>query len=134
MTKWKIHHEALEIMKSLIERYPIDETAAAERWVEAETVVDNYMAAVEEKSADLPNKSELGEACFWLLCLVDLLRRDENWELVSSLLVPGCGVEMYAILPRVRKLKTEALVGLETMVKAEKKPDVEKDHPFEDLF
>lgn len=109
--------DAVAQLTELLANEPTDDDSAAEMWMEAECVVDGYIEAVEGQSIDLPTARELGEACFRLLQLTGSIHKDENLYLVAELLAPKNGLLMYSLLPRVKKLKDEAVATLDRQAK-----------------
>lgn len=134
MTTKKAQAQAFAKMVALLKPQPADDDAATEQWLNAEGVVDSYIEGVEARSADLPGRQELGEACLCLLSMVGLIRNDDNLKLVSELLMPEVGLELYALLPRVQKLMGEAIAELEALAKAERQVQAAQGQPYTDLF
>lgn len=131
--KFQASHETVAHLFSLAERELTDEEAP-EQWLEAETVIDYYIAAVEAGSADLPDRLELGEACFTLTWMAGIYRDEDHARLISDLLTPEVGIGFYNIFPEVMNLRIEAISAMEAQAKAGKKiQDTPSDH-FEDLF
>lgn len=112
---------AIEQMHDLMQRLPQDEEGMGKSWFVAEGVLDSYIAAAEVRIADLPPRQQLGEACFTLICLAGLIRNDDNIQLVSELLTPEFGVELFGLLPKVKRLRDEAVEKLAELAEKEKK-------------
>ena len=122
-------------MKALMQSLPTDDDEATELWLEAEALVERYIGAVQERSANLPDRQELGVACFRLLAMVQLLGVGDNYKFAATLLTPEIGVEMYALLPRVQKLQNDAVAELHRLANTpELQPPSEPRQPAEDLF
>ncbi|AQX58276.1 MULTISPECIES: hypothetical protein [Pseudomonas syringae group] len=125
---------AIQQMHKLRQQYPLDADGMAERWLDAEGVLDSYASAAEERTADLPSRQELAEACFYLISAVDLIGDDDNIQLVSELLTPEFGIELYGLLPRIKRLLVEALKKLAALAEAERKADYSRAITDFDLF
>jgi len=105
---------AIEQMHDLMLRLPLAEEAdrIEQCWTAAEDTVDSYITAAEARAYDLPHSEQLGKACFNLISLVGLIRADDNIQLVSELLTPEFGVDLFGILPRVKRLRDAAVAKL----------------------
>lgn len=103
---------AIQLMHDQLLRQPQDADGIEKSWFAAEEVLDAYIAATEARTADLPPRHQLGEACFYLISSVGLIRDDDNIELIAELLTPEYGLELYGILSRVKRLRDDALVML----------------------
>ncbi|WPP00444.1 hypothetical protein SFA35_03395 [Pseudomonas sp. HR96] len=78
--------------------------------------------------------SSWGEACFNLISLVDLIRDDDNIRLVSELLTPEFGVELFGMLPRVKRLRDAAMAKLEELAEQQSRTKDESPSTKFDLF
>ncbi|WP_439125960.1 MAG: hypothetical protein ACNJA3_29060 (plasmid) [Pseudomonas rhizophila] len=126
---------AIEQMHELMQMHPLDDDdGMAERWLDAEGVLDSYVRAAEERTADLPPRQQLGEACFFLISAVDLIRDDDNIQLVSELLTPEFGIELYGLLSRIKRLLNQVLDKLAALAVAEAKVDDSRPTTDFDLF
>jgi len=125
---------AIEQMHELMQQHPLDDDGIAERWLDAEGLLDSYVRAAEERTADLPPRLQLAEACFYLISAVDLIRDDDNIQLVSELLTPEYGIELYGLLPRIKRLLNEALQKLDALAVAEANVDDSRPTTDFDLF
>lgn len=125
---------AIEQMHELMQRHPLDGDGMTEGWLNAESLLESYVSAVEEKTADIPPRQKLGEACFYLISAVGLVRDGDNIQLVSELLTPEFGVELYGLLPRVKRLFDDALKNLAALAKTDAKVDDARPHTDFDLF
>nr|WP_172689823.1 hypothetical protein [Pseudomonas fluorescens]ASI38086.1 Hypothetical protein [Pseudomonas fluorescens]AWH58683.1 Hypothetical protein [Pseudomonas fluorescens] len=125
---------AIEQMHELMRMHPLDDDGMAERWLDAEGVLDSYVRAAEERTADLPSRLQLAEACFYLISAVGLIRDDDNIQLVAELLTPEFGIELYGLLPRIKRLMNEALDKLAELAVAEAKVDDSSPTADFDLF
>ncbi|WP_213664151.1 hypothetical protein [Stutzerimonas stutzeri] len=125
---------AIEHMHDLMQRLPRDADGMEKCWFAAEEVLDSYLAAAEAKTADLPPRQQLGEACFFLVALVGLIRNDDNIQLVSELLTPEFGIQLYGLHPRVKRLRDEAVKKLAEMAEKETKAAAEEPATDFDLF
>lgn len=110
---------AIEQMHDLLRRLPQDDEGMRKSWFAAEKVLDSYITAAEAKTADIPPRQQLGEACFFLIAAVGLIRKDDNIQLISELLTPEYGVELYALLPRVKRLRDQAVERLSELAEKE---------------
>lgn len=110
---------------------PQDVDRIEQCWNAAEDAIDSYIAAVEARTSDIPPLEQLGEACFNLIFLVDLIQDDDNIQLISELMTPEFGVELYGLLPRVKRLRDQAVEKLSEL--AEKQTKAESATDF-DLF
>ena len=125
---------AIEQMHDLMLRQPQDADGMNQCCLEAVAVLESYFAAAEARTADLPSRQLLGEACFCLISSVGLFRDDDNIQLVSELLTPEFGIELYGLLPRVNRLLDEAVEkGLE-LVEIEAKAKAAEPATDFDLF
>ncbi|HGM8500225.1 TPA: hypothetical protein ACKQEC_004859 [Pseudomonas aeruginosa] len=127
---------AIEQMHELMLRMPLpqDVGRVEQCWTAAEYVVDSYIAAAEARASDLPPREQLGEACFHLISLVGLIRNDDNTQLVSELLTPEFGVEMYGLLPRVMRLRDQAVEKLTELAEKQTKAEAAESATNFDLF
>lgn len=127
---------AIEQMHELMLRMPLhqDVDRVEQCWTAAEYVVDSYIAAAEARASDLPPREQLGEACFQLISLVGLIRNDDNIQLVSELLTPELGVEMYGVLPRVMRLRDQAVEKLTELAEKQTKAEAAEPATNFDLF
>lgn len=125
---------AIEQMHELMQHHPLDPDGMTEGWLDAEGLLESYVRAVEQKTADLPLRQQLGEACFYLISAVGLVRDDDNIQLVSELLTPEFGIELYGLLPRVKRLLNDALERLAALAKTEAKVDDTRPHTDFGLF
>lgn len=127
---------AVKHLDQLLKRqHPTTDDEAAECWNDAETLIDSYLEAVERKRLDsLPSATELGEACFWLLYVVGGIKDGAHTSLVTELLSPHAGVQMFQIASRVATLKTQALAELEAKAKAQQIKTAAINPSEEDLF
>lgn len=131
----KAHKEhAIEQMHDLMQRFPQDEEGMEKSWFAAEDVLDSYISAAEARTADLPGRQQLGEACFYLISSVGLIRNDDNIQLVYELLTPEFGVELFALLPRVKRLRDEAVEKLAELAEKETKGGATEPATDFDLF
>lgn len=125
---------AIDQMHELMQRHPLDADGMAECWLNAEGVLDSYVSAAEERTADLPPRQQLAEACFYLISAVDMIRDHDNIQLVSELLTPEFGIEWYGLLPRIKRLLNEALEKLAELAKMEAKAEDSRSTTDFDLF
>lgn len=127
---------AIEQMHDLMLRLPLAEEAdrIEQCWTAAEDTVDSYITAAEARASDLPPSEQLGEACFNLISLVDLIRDDDNIQLVSELLTPEFGVELFGILPRVKRLRDAAMAKLAELAEQQSRTKDESPSTDFDLF
>ena len=127
---------AVEQMHDLMLRLPLPEEVdrIEQCWTAAEDTVDLYIAAAQARASDLPSSEQLGEACFNLICLVDLIRNDDNLQLVSELLTPEYGIELFSLLPRVKRLRDAAVAKLAEFAEQQTKADTERPAADFDLF
>ncbi|SIQ98559.1 hypothetical protein [Aquipseudomonas alcaligenes] len=133
LTKTQKEH-AIKQMHDLMHRLPQDPDGMEKCWLAAEDVLDSYLAASEERTADLPPRQQLGEACFFLIASVGLICNDDNLQLVSELLTPEFGIELYRLHPRVKRLRDEAVKKLAEIAEKETKAEAEKPGTGFDLF
>lgn len=126
------HPEAIDEIRRLLAADPETDEAAAELWMDSEGVVDYYLGATEDGSANLPTRQELGQACFWMARMVKMLGVPKHMELVVELLSPSVGLAMYEIRPRVAALKEDCIVSLQKMA-AELDPKAQHLIPEEDI-
>lgn len=110
---------AIGQLHDLMLKQPQSVEGVEECWLGAEAVMESYVSAVEARSADLPARQQLGEACFYLISSVGLIRDDDNMQLIIELLTPELGIELYSLLPRVNRLWDEALAKLGELAEAE---------------
>ena len=127
---------AIERMHDLMLRLPLAEEAdrIEQCWTAAEDTVNSYITAAEARASDLPPSEQLGEACFNLISLVDLIRDDDNIQLVSELLTPEFGVELFGILPRVKRLRDAAMAKLGELAEQQSRTKNEIPSTDFDLF
>lgn len=125
---------AIEQMHDMMLRQPRDPDGMEKCWLAAEAALETYIAAAEAKTADLPARQQLGEACFFLISSVDLIRDDDNIQLVSELLTPEFGVGLYGLLPRIKRLLDEALKKLAELAEKEAKAEASEPATDVDLF
>ena len=124
---------AIEQMHGIVLRLPPpqDIDRMAQCWTAAKDAVDSYMASLEASTSDIPPVEQLGEACFKLIFLVDLVRDDDNIQLVSELLTPEFGIELYGLLPRIKRLRDQAVEKLSELAEKQTNPEAGTDF---DLF
>lgn len=139
MTKAKAKAQAVAHMEVLLKQRPRDADEASEKWQDAEAVLDAYIEAVELRTADLPDRQEIGEACFCLISMFGFSSdSNSNLTLVQELLSLEVGIDMYAIMPSVRKLRDDAITRLQALAEAEAQAEQFKspgpDPLYEDLF
>ncbi|HDS0929687.1 hypothetical protein QQ994_19015 [Pseudomonas asiatica] len=127
---------AIEQMHDLMLRLPLpqDIDCIEQCWTAAEDAVDSYISAAEARTSNLPPRERLGEACFHLISLVGLIRDDDNIQLVSELLTPEFGVELYGLLPRVKRLRDQAVAKLSDLAEKQTKPEAAESATDFDLF
>lgn len=125
--------EAYTHMNALIKsNLSASEEAMASLWFDAEAVVETYIEAAEARSASLPGAKELGEACFWLMSLSGSKRDEAHFRLVVELLTPGRGVELFALLPRVRAFRDAVITATEPKPKGPSANSTAAHQPSED--
>lgn len=125
---------AIEQMQELMQYHPLDADGTAERWLDAEGMLDTYVSAAEERTAALPPRQQLAEALFYLISAVDLIRDDDNIQLISELLTPEFGIELYGLLPRIKRLFIEAQEKLSALAEVERKVGNSRHFTDFDLF
>lgn len=99
-----------------------DDDAPTDQFLDAETVVEQYLEAVEQKAATLPTSEDLAFACAVLLMPTQAFEQ-RDMALLGQLCAPEVGVDMYAIAPRIEEMKSRAIARLE---KIERQPEAPK--------
>lgn len=114
----------------LVKKSDLSDDATAELFVDSETVIDNYQAAVQENTSNLPSCEDIGIACFWLLFLTNTFKPGIYLDLIIKFLTPCNGVSLYSSLDVVLELKQHAVSSLEQMAQPHKPPCSICDVPF----
>lgn len=95
-----------------------DDDAAAEQFICAEVIIDQYLHAIEERSTSWPDRQELAYACIHVLVTTQSLTKDDL-ELLGRLNALSVGISMFAISPQVADMKTRVIANIERMAAAE---------------
>jgi hypothetical protein len=89
-----------------------DDDASAEQFIEAERIVDQYLDAVRDGSASLPDSQELAFACLLMLVVTQTIKQSDLVTL-ARLNAPRVGVELYSISGEISDMKARAIERLE---------------------
>lgn len=100
-----------------------EDDASTEQFLDAEAVVDQYLEAVEAKTATLPTSDELAFACAILLVPTQAVEK-QDMDLLGQLCASAVGVDMYAIAPQIKEMKSRAIARLEKMAGQHEAPEV----------
>lgn len=89
-----------------------DDEAIAKQFVEAESDINNYLAAVENRSATFPDAQELAWACYSALAFTDELQPGDA-KFLARLYASSLGASMFEIAPKIRDIRNRAVQKLE---------------------
>lgn len=104
-----------------------DDESSVDQALDAESTIEQYLEAVDEKSTSLPDRQELAFACVLLLVISRTLAEDDL-ELLGRLNAPELSVSMFAIFGQIADMKTRAIAGLEKLAGADREDS--RQHPL----
>lgn len=97
---------------------PANDDQAAEQFMEAEVVVDEYLDAIKTRSLSWPDRQNLAYACAYLLVTTRTMT-EADYELLGRLNSPSVGVDMLGIATHVLDMRARAEAGLKRLADEE---------------
>ncbi len=84
-------------------------------FMEAESLINALDYCIKNNDTSIPKKDEIRAACFYLWIAVKKeLRQKNDLKLIEDLLEPGKGVEIISNLSRIKQIRDNAILSLQS--------------------